>query len=182
MSPACVVSVFVTVWLATRIAHSSLCLGKDGSGKLWNDVFADSRLLLMPPSACALLVLLNRNHNYIAERMLRLNENGNLVPLDKIHSAEERRAQDDELFERARLVNCGFFMQIILQDYVGAILGLARDAKTWRLPVLEVRYSGAYEIGTSEALTHRRDCSRSERATTRSHPVARAMSSRSSST
>ena len=36
---------------------------KDGSGKLWDDVFADSRLLLMPPATCALLVLLNRNHN-----------------------------------------------------------------------------------------------------------------------
>lgn len=36
---------------------------KDGTGQLWNDVFADSRLLLMPPSTCALLVLLSRNHN-----------------------------------------------------------------------------------------------------------------------
>ena len=36
---------------------------KDGSGKLWDDVFADSRLLLMPPASCALLILLNRNHN-----------------------------------------------------------------------------------------------------------------------
>lgn len=36
---------------------------KDGTGKIWEDVFADSRLLLMPPSACALLVLLSRNHN-----------------------------------------------------------------------------------------------------------------------
>ena len=36
---------------------------KDGSGKLWDDVFADSRLLHMPPASCALLILLNRNHN-----------------------------------------------------------------------------------------------------------------------
>ena len=36
---------------------------KDGTGKLWDDVFADSRLLLMPPATCALLILLNRNHN-----------------------------------------------------------------------------------------------------------------------
>jgi linoleate 10R-lipoxygenase len=38
---------------------------KDGTGRLWEDVFADSRLLLMPPSTCALLVLLCRNHNVI---------------------------------------------------------------------------------------------------------------------
>lgn len=36
---------------------------KDGTGRLWNDVFADNRLLFMPPAACALLVLLSRNHN-----------------------------------------------------------------------------------------------------------------------
>lgn len=36
---------------------------KDGSGKLWDDVFADSRLLFMPPASCVLLILLNRNHN-----------------------------------------------------------------------------------------------------------------------
>lgn len=35
----------------------------DGSGRLWEDVFADSRLLLMPPNVCALLVLFCRNHN-----------------------------------------------------------------------------------------------------------------------
>ena len=36
---------------------------KDGTGRLWNDVFADNRLLFMPPAACSLLVLLSRNHN-----------------------------------------------------------------------------------------------------------------------
>ena len=35
----------------------------DGSGKIWNDVFADSRLLFMPPSVCALLIIFSRNHN-----------------------------------------------------------------------------------------------------------------------
>jgi linoleate 10R-lipoxygenase len=36
---------------------------KDGTGRLWEDVFADGRLLLMPPSVCALIVLFSRNHN-----------------------------------------------------------------------------------------------------------------------
>lgn len=36
---------------------------KDGTGRLWEDVIADSRLLFMPPSVCALLVLFCRNHN-----------------------------------------------------------------------------------------------------------------------
>jgi hypothetical protein len=41
---------------------------KDGTGRLWNDVFADHRLLLMPPSVCALLILFNRNHNVSSMR------------------------------------------------------------------------------------------------------------------
>jgi len=35
----------------------------DGSGKIWNDVFADPRFLFMPPSVCALLIIFSRNHN-----------------------------------------------------------------------------------------------------------------------
>ena len=47
--------------------------------------------------------------------------------------------QDNEIFNRARLINCGWFMQIILCDYVGAILGLQRDGFDWRLDPLAVR-------------------------------------------
>ena len=36
---------------------------RDGTGRLWNDVFADGRLLFMPPNVPALLILFNRNHN-----------------------------------------------------------------------------------------------------------------------
>lgn len=36
------------------------------------------------------------------------------------------------------MVNTAFFMQIILADYVGAILGLVRDGLTWRLDPLAV--------------------------------------------
>ena len=49
-----------------------------------------------------------------------------------------RDNQDDEIFNRARLINCGWFMQIILRDYVGAILGLQRDGFDWRLNPLMV--------------------------------------------
>ncbi|KAI0313699.1 heme peroxidase [Amylostereum chailletii] len=112
---------------------------KDGSGKLWEDVFADSRLLYMPPAACSLLVLLSRNHNYIADKLLSINEQGTYSsppPTDDV----KRLQQDDELFHRARLVNTGFFMQIILGDYVAAILGLVRDGLTWRLdPTMNMR-------------------------------------------
>jgi hypothetical protein len=35
----------------------------DGTGRLKEDVFADPRLLSMPPAVCALVVIFNRNHN-----------------------------------------------------------------------------------------------------------------------
>ncbi|KAG6864600.1 hypothetical protein C0991_008364 [Blastosporella zonata] len=112
---------------------------KDGSGKLWDDVFSDARLLLMPPASCALLVLMNRNHNFIAEKLLDINENGTYVSSPK--TDEDLRIQDDEIFHRTRLINCGFFMNIILgdgygTDYVGAILGLVADGSSWRLDAL----------------------------------------------
>ncbi len=74
---------------------------------------------------------------YIANKILSINEAGtykNPATLDE----KTRIEQDDEIFHRSRLVNCGFFMQIILGDYVGAILGLVRDGSPWRLKVLEV--------------------------------------------
>lgn len=112
---------------------------KDGSGKLWDDVFADSRLLHMPPASCALLVLLNRNHNFVAERIFNINEGKNFKD-PAILTDDEKITQDDEIFHRSRLVNCGYFMNIILGDYVGAILGLVRDQSDWRLdPLMTIR-------------------------------------------
>ncbi|KAI5117214.1 hypothetical protein M0805_003501 [Coniferiporia weirii] len=115
---------------------------KDGTGRLWEDVFADARLLFMPPNVCALLVLFCRNHNYIAEKLLLINEWGSYTPFDKVSELQDadRLHQDDELYNRARLVNCGWFMRVILGDYVGAILGLVRDGLDWRLdPLAESR-------------------------------------------
>jgi prostaglandin-endoperoxide synthase 2 len=125
----------------------------DGTGRLHDDVFADPRLLNMPPAVGALLILFNRNHNvslpflspcytvslslkYVAEKILCINENGNFnnpPPADS-------HAQDEEIFQRARLVNTAFFVQVILRDYVGAILGLARDGSSWRLDPLMVNH------------------------------------------
>ncbi|KAF9070659.1 heme peroxidase [Rhodocollybia butyracea] len=123
----------------------------EGTGRLYEDVFADSRLLLMVPATCALLILFSRNHNFVAQRILEINEWGTYrdpatlqavfenatSDADKKKALTTLQAQDDEIFHRARLVNCGFFMKVILGDYVGAILGLARDGLSWRLDTLE---------------------------------------------
>jgi hypothetical protein len=119
---------------------------KDGTGKLYNDTFADPRLLGMPPSTCALLVLFNRNHNYVAQKIFDINEHNKYHKPADLSSDEARHVQDDEIFHRSRLVNCGLFTQIILGDYVGAILGLVRDGLDWRLDPLQSMRQVDHEV------------------------------------
>lgn len=82
---------------------------------------------------------------YIASQIYSINEWGTYRDPTSLSSESESgkaalKAQDDEIFERARLVNTGFFMQMVLGDYVGAILGLVRDGLEWRLDPLSVSF------------------------------------------
>lgn len=71
---------------------------------------------------------------------MNINERGNFISPNDINPTDVKKltAQDDEIFHKARLVNCGFFVRVILGDYVGAILGLVRDGSSWRLDPLQV--------------------------------------------
>ncbi|GJE95217.1 linoleate dioxygenase-like and cytochrome P450 domain-containing protein [Phanerochaete sordida] len=117
----------------------------DGRGLLHPDTFAEERLLLLPPAVCALLVLFNRNHNYIARKLLEINERGTYTDPDAIPIKDRQRAaklaaQDEDLFQTARLVNCGWFASAIFSDYFSAILGLVRQGSSWSLnPFGEIR-------------------------------------------
>ncbi|KAJ7249642.1 heme peroxidase [Mycena rebaudengoi] len=92
-----------------------------GGGLFYPDTFSEERLTFLPPAASALLVILNRNHNYIAQMLLRINERGTWsdpLPTDASASAK----QDEEIFQIARLVNCGHFRAFIVGDYVAGFL------------------------------------------------------------
>ncbi|EEB88250.1 hypothetical protein MPER_14020, partial [Moniliophthora perniciosa FA553] len=125
---------------------------RDGRGFLFPDVFAEDRLLLLPPAVCVILVLFSRNHNvsgffvpifyvfidvnpqkYIAEKLLEINERGTFRDPSKIGSRDELMKQDEELFQTARLVNCGWFGSAVFADYVSCILGLVRQGSNWTL-------------------------------------------------
>lgn len=89
----------------------------DGTGKIYNDSFADYRLTMMPPSTSALCILFSRNHNYICEKLVEINEKGTFTnPPPTEQKAKDQ--QDEDLFQTARLINSGFFMQTILSDYL----------------------------------------------------------------
>ncbi|KAJ7504371.1 linoleate diol synthase [Mycena galericulata] len=105
---------------------------KEGRGLLYPDVFAEDRLLLLPPAVCAILVLFSRNHNYIANRIFEINERGTYQD-PKTLSKEKLLAQDEEIFQTARLVNCGWFGSVVFSDYFSSILGLVREGSSWSL-------------------------------------------------
>ncbi|KAG8753435.1 hypothetical protein FRC11_007438 [Ceratobasidium sp. 423] len=55
-------------------AEQDLVRAKDGRGLLHPDTFSEGRLVFLPPASAALLVMWNRNHNFIAENILKINE------------------------------------------------------------------------------------------------------------
>ncbi|KAI0260103.1 linoleate diol synthase [Gloeopeniophorella convolvens] len=117
----------------------------DGRGTLLPDTFGEDRLLLLPPAVCVLLVLFNRNHNYIAHKLLEVNERGTYknpdsIPLDDPSRTKQLAAQDEDIFQTARLINCSWFGSAIFSDYFSSILGLVRQGSTWSLnPFGEIR-------------------------------------------
>ncbi|KAJ1300376.1 hypothetical protein OPQ81_005195 [Rhizoctonia solani] len=105
---------------------------KDGFGRLYPDTFSEGRIVFLPPAAAVLLVIWNRNHNYIAEKILEINEQGRWKNSPS-QDVAQRAAQDEEIFQTARLINCGSFMSVVLGDYVAGFLGLTRNKSTWSM-------------------------------------------------
>ncbi|KAG7090385.1 hypothetical protein E1B28_009504 [Marasmius oreades] len=102
-----------------------------GRGLLYPDTFSEERLLFLPPASSALLVILSRNHNYIADRLLKINERGRWTdPPPEDPTA--RAKQDEEIFQTARLINGGHFMSLIMGDYVAGFLGLS-EGNAWNM-------------------------------------------------
>ena len=70
----------------------------------------------MPPAVIATLILFSRNHNHIVSRLLQVNEKGNYsANLDTL-TEEQKKIQDEDLFQLARNVNVGWFCNIVLKD------------------------------------------------------------------
>ncbi|KAG6865223.1 hypothetical protein C0991_004346 [Blastosporella zonata] len=104
-----------------------------GRGLLYPDTFSEERLLFLPPATSVLLVLFSRNHNYIAERLLKINERrlwSDPPPTDPA----KRALQDEQIFQTARLVNGGHFMSTIMGDYVAGFLGAAEGSNFYLDP------------------------------------------------
>lgn len=112
------------------------------------DTFSTYRVLGFPPGVPALLICFNRFHNYIAGELATINDGGrfNMPDVPDVHllSAEDIKyakakfdkltaKRDNDLFQVSRLITCGLYINIVLIDYVRAILNLNRTNSTWAL-------------------------------------------------
>ncbi|KKA30858.1 hypothetical protein TD95_000745, partial [Thielaviopsis punctulata] len=121
-------------------------------GKLKADSFADRRLLGMPPGVCVILVMFNRFHNHVAETLAAINENNRFAKPDPAvlsgaKLAEAWKQYDEELFQVARLVTSGLYINITLVDYVRNIINLNRVDTNW---TLDPRQEMGKDVGTRE--------------------------------
>ncbi|KAF5338872.1 hypothetical protein D9611_008746 [Ephemerocybe angulata] len=120
-----------------------------GRGLIHPDAFMDEGVALLPPASGALLILFNRNHNYIAGQLLKLNEKKKWSS-DPISDPKKSQVQDDEIFETARLVNCGHFISMIMSDYVSGFLGLS-EGNAWSINAFDpIKNKNGTTIGRGE--------------------------------
>lgn len=107
-------------------------------GKLKPDTFTEVRLLGQPPESPALLIAFNRFHNHVAEQLAAINEDGKFslpAGISEASDAYEKAVmkRDNDLFQTARLVTGGLYIQIISNDYFRTIINLQRTDSTWNL-------------------------------------------------
>ncbi|KAH6616000.1 heme peroxidase [Chaetomium sp. MPI-SDFR-AT-0129] len=120
-------------------------------GKIKPDCFADKRLLGMPPGVGLLLIMLNRVHNYVATNLVAINEDGKFTPPPPHLQGERAEAAykkyDNDVFQTARLVTSGLYINITLLDYVRNIVNLNRVDTTW---TLDPRQNTGIDAGTNQ--------------------------------
>lgn len=96
-------------------------------GLLNNDQWFDKRLVIQPAGVAGLITVFSRNHNYIAKKLLEINENERFSygVGKQLSSIEE---QDEKLFQTARLINNGCYANVIIHDYIRTIIGTSADS------------------------------------------------------
>ncbi len=101
-------------------------------GMLKRDTFSETRVYALPPGVAVLLLCFNRFHNYVASQLKEINES-NRFSLDPRLKDKAEAKVDEDLFQTARLVTCGLYVNIILHDYVRTILNLQTTDSSWTL-------------------------------------------------
>ncbi|KAI8589889.1 linoleate diol synthase [Geranomyces variabilis] len=117
------------------------------NGRIFPDTIASDRLIQMPPGVVALLIMFSRNHNHIASRLYQINELEKYQPWETA-DADQKKWQDEDIFQLARNVNVGYFANVVLRDYVSGILNTLRQNSDWYLPLgAEIKGLGGQRLG-----------------------------------
>jgi hypothetical protein len=122
------------------------------NGTIKPDSVADKRLIGVPPGVTVLLIMFNRFHNHAADMLAAVNEGGRFTkpatsPDDESPASQAAwKKYDEDLFQTARLITCGLYMNITLVDYVRNIVNLNRVDTTW---TLDPRQEAGADVGTS---------------------------------
>ncbi|UNI17110.1 hypothetical protein JDV02_003486 [Purpureocillium takamizusanense] len=107
-------------------------------GRLKPDTFHEKRLLGQPAGVNVMLVLYSRFHNYVCDILLKINENGRFTLACTPESSAEDKAkavakQDHDIFNTARLIVGGLYVNICLHDYLRAITNTHHSKSDWTL-------------------------------------------------
>ncbi|KAJ3288782.1 hypothetical protein HDU79_004593 [Rhizoclosmatium sp. JEL0117] len=123
----------------TKEEQSQIRTGVDGLIK--PDVFSDARLQFQLPSTVYLLILFNRNHNYIAKQLLtdavNVQENYRFTHLAGKDSPRLSAERTDEIvFQTARNINIACYTNVVFHEYL--------------LTILDVDVKGTYSLAPNE--------------------------------
>lgn len=124
------------------------------NGLIHPDSVASERIMMMPTGVVAVAMMFSRNHNHIVKNLLSINEDGKYKPWNTL-TPDEKKWQDEDLFQIGRNINVGFFASVVLKDYVAAILNTPRANSTWSLDLgKEIKQSGKrVERGTGNLVS-----------------------------
>jgi hypothetical protein len=111
---------------------------KMSRGLLWPDTFHERRLLAQPPGVNIMLVMYSRFHNYVADVLFKINQDNRFPEpdaslLDEEELKEAEKKLDEDLFQTARLVVGGLYVNISLHDYLRGLTNCHHSDTSWTL-------------------------------------------------
>ncbi|KAL0633266.1 hypothetical protein Q9L58_007819 [Maublancomyces gigas] len=102
------------------------------NGEVKRDSFVDKRILGLPPAVSVMVIMYSRFHNYAARTLAAINEDGRFsLPANPDAVAVKKR--DEDLFQVARLVTNGLYVNVSVNDYLRAIYNVNQTTSTWGL-------------------------------------------------
>ncbi|EPQ26740.1 uncharacterized protein PFL1_05719 [Pseudozyma flocculosa PF-1] len=119
------------------------------NGTIFPDTIASRELLLRPPSVVTIAILFARYHNHLAGRIYEIDEQG-LYKSAAEADVDHLKWQDEDIFQKARNVNVATFANVIVGDFLAAILDTLRADSSWT-PDLGGKSTERQQHGTGDA-------------------------------